>query len=259
MNTDMKKSSKPIMEVSHLSKQFGGLVAVDDLSLAIHPGEIRGLIGPNGCGKTTTMNMMAGLYRPTKGDVRYNDESILKLPPHIRTSKGIMRTFQIPKLFSEMTVFENMLVPALATATEHPSGLLDSLDQKVEEKLTFCKLDHVKNLLAKQLSGGQRMLLQIARGLMVDDLKVFLMDEPFAGINQIIKETIMDAIIEMNEKQGITFLIISHEMPTVRRLCETISVMHEGRLIAEGRMEEVANNPLVIEAYLGGQDGASES
>ena len=160
-----------------------------------------------------------------------------------------MRTFQIPKLFSEMTVSENMLVPALATLTVKPAGILDTLHQKVEEKLTFCKLDHIKNLLAKQLSGGQRMLLQIARGLMVDGLKVFLMDEPFAGINQVIKETII--------KQGITFLIISHEMPTVRRLCRTINVMHEGKLIAEGSMEAVANNPLVIEAYLGGQDGAS--
>jgi len=103
------------------------------------------------------------------------------------------------------------------------------------------------------------MLLQIARGLMVEGLELFLMDEPFAGINQVIKETIMDAIMEMNDNQGITFLIVSHEMSSVRRLCQTVCVMHEGSLIAEGSMTEVANDPLVIEAYLGGQNAASDS
>ena len=107
-----------ILQVNNLAKHFGGLVAVKDLSLSIKTGEIRGLIGPNGCGKTTTMNMLAGLYRPTYGDVQYHGKSIGKLPPHVRTAQGIMRTFQIPKLFSEMTVEENMLVPALATSTK---------------------------------------------------------------------------------------------------------------------------------------------
>lgn len=101
------------------------------------------------------------------------------------------------------------------------------------------------------------MLLQIARGLMVEGLELFLMDEPFAGINQVTKETIMDAILEMNKDHGITFLIVSHEMPSVRRLCQTVSVMHEGSMISEGSIEEIANNPLVIEAYLGGQNAAS--
>ncbi|MDP7582035.1 MAG: ABC transporter ATP-binding protein [SAR324 cluster bacterium] len=248
-----------ILQVNNLAKHFGGLVAVKDLSLSIKTGEIRGLIGPNGCGKTTTMNMLAGLYRPTYGDVQYHGKSIGKLPPHVRTAQGIMRTFQIPKLFSEMTVEENMLVPALATSTKKTPEFVEALEQKAAEKLAFCKLDHVSHLLAKQLSGGQRMLLQIARGLMVEGLELFLMDEPFAGINQVIKETIMDAIVDMNDNQGITFLIVSHEMSSVRRLCQTVSVMHEGSLIAEGSMKEIANDPLVIEAYLGGQNASSDS
>ena len=247
----------PILQVDNLSKQFDGLVAVNDLSFSIESGEIRGLIGPNGCGKTTTMNMLAGLYRPTHGDVRYHGKSILKLPTHTRTAQGIMRTFQIPKLFSEMTVGENMMVPALGTSTVKTPEFIEKLEHKSSEKLTFCKLDHVSHLLAKQLSGGQRMLLQIARGLMVEGLELFLMDEPFAGINQVTKETIMDAILEMNKDHGITFLIVSHEMPSVRRLCQTVSVMHEGSMISEGSIEEIANNPLVIEAYLGGQNAAS--
>ena len=143
------------MEARHLSKQFGGLVAVDDLSLAIHPGEIRGLIGPNGCGKTTTMNMMAGLYRPTKGDVRYNDESILKLPPHIRTSKGIMRTFQIPKLFSEMTVFENMLVPALAVLGIIATGAYPNLREGVTVTASCILIYLVSNLYFIVKGGAQ--------------------------------------------------------------------------------------------------------
>lgn len=241
----------PLLEVRNLTKRFGGLVAVNDVSFSIEPREIRGLIGPNGSGKSTTMNMLAGLYRPSGGDILYQGKSIVNLPPYRRVWKGIMRTFQIPKLFRDMTVLDNMLVPALATAPRKtPEGFRKILAQ-TEERLKFSGLDHIQHLQAKQISGGQSMLLQIARGLMANGLNLFLMDEPFAGINPTIKETIMDAILEMNEKHGITFLIVSHEMPSIRRLCQKISVMHEGSLIAEGSMEEVANNSLVIEAYLG--------
>jgi branched-chain amino acid transport system ATP-binding protein len=241
----------PLLEVRNLTKRFGGLVAVNDVSFSIEPHEIRGLIGPNGSGKSTTMNMLAGLYRPSGGDILYQGKSIVNLQPYQRVWKGIMRTFQIPKLFRDMTVLDNMLVPALATAPQKtPEGFGKILAQ-TEERLKFSGLDHIQHLQAKQISGGQSMLLQIARGLMANGLNLFLMDEPFAGINQTIKDTIMDAILEMNEKHGITFLIVSHEMPSIRRLCQKISVMHEGSLIAEGNMEEVANNPQVIEAYLG--------
>jgi branched-chain amino acid transport system ATP-binding protein len=247
-----------LLEVKDLTKRFGGLVAVNGISLAVEAGEVRGLIGPNGSGKSTTMNLIGGLYRPTAGEMLLDGVPLNRLRPHQRASLGLVRTFQIPKSFGDMTVRENLLVPALATHRERSPAAFRALEHEAERQLAFFKLDHVQHLAAKQLSGGQSMLLQIARGLMVEGLRLFLMDEPFAGINEVIKETIMDAILRMNREQGITFLIVSHEMPSVRRLCGRVSVMHEGRLVAEGTVEEVGNDPMVIEAYLGGSHGAAQ-
>jgi branched-chain amino acid transport system ATP-binding protein len=179
-------------------------------------------------------------------------EPIDGLPPNLRAMRGMVRTFQIPKLFRDMTVLENMLVPALAQAQRGDGEALDAVVARAEELLTFVNLLAAEQELARTLSGGQSMLLQIARGFMVRPLFLYLMDEPFAGVNPQIKSVIMESIQRINQEQGVTFLIVSHEMPTIRRLCSNVSVMHEGRLIAEGSVEEVANNPTVIEAYLGG-------
>ena len=241
-----------LLETRRLSKQFGGLVAVDSLGLALRPGEIRGLIGPNGSGKTTTINLLAGLYRADAGEIYLRGERIDRLRPHEITARGVVRTFQIPKLFGSMTVLENVLIPALA-ALDRGSGLsMPEIYERARQLLVFVTLDRLRHALAKELSGGQAMLLQIARGLMVHPSHLFLLDEPFAGVHPTVKDTIMAAILRMNQEEGMTFLIVSHEMTTLRRLCPRVSVMHEGRLIAEGSFEEVANHPRVLEAYLGG-------
>ena len=240
-----------LLETKSLTKRFGGLVAVDDLPLAVRAGEVRGLIGPNGSGKTTTVNLLSGLYRADAGEIRLRGERIDRLPPHEITARGVARTFQTPKLFGSMTVLENVLLPALTELGRASHRPMPEIRERARRLLEFVTLDGHRHALARELSGGQSMLLQIARGLMVHPIHLFLMDEPFAGVHPTIKDTIMETILRMNRTEGVTFLIVSHEMATLRRLCRRVSVMHEGKLIAEGSFEEVANHALVLEAYLG--------
>jgi branched-chain amino acid transport system ATP-binding protein len=248
----MMNRTSTILEIENLTKSFGGLKAVDGLSMSVEKGEIRGIIGPNGSGKTTLVNLITGIYDATSGAIYLGGERIDRLKPHVRTSKGIIRTFQIPKVFRNMSVLENLLVPAFSDSQGDRYKRHKEVLQEAHDLLKFVQLEHMKNALAKTLSGGQLMLLQIARGFMIDPLNLYLMDEPFAGVNPQIKGVIMESIKEMNHEKGVTFVVVSHEMPAIRRLCGTVSVMHEGRSIAEGSLEEVANIPTVIEAYIGG-------
>ena len=244
-------SNGPLLETRSLTKRFGGVVAVAELPLAVMPGEIRGLIGPNGSGKTTTVNLLSGLYRADAGEIRLRGERIDRLQPHEITARGVARTFQTPKLFGSMTVLENVLLPALAGAGREGHRPMAEIRARARRLLDFVTLDGHRHASAKELSGGQSMLLQIARGLMVHPIHLFLMDEPFAGVHPTIKDTIMETILRMNRTERVTFLIVSHEMATLRRLCRRVSVMHEGKLIAEGSFEEIANHAVVLEAYLG--------
>ena len=248
----MLDHGRKLLEIENLTKHFGGLTAVNSLSISIEEGEIRGIIGPNGSGKTTLMNLISGIYKATSGKIYLNGSRIDHLKPNVRTAKGIIRTFQIPKVFRNMTVLENMLVPALSDSQGDRYKRHQEIVSEAKELLAFVELDHMRGQLAKNLSGGQNMLLQIARGFMVDPLRLYLMDEPFAGVNPKIKSVIMESIIQMNREKGVTFIIVSHEMPSIRRLCDRVSMIHEGRCIAEGSLEEVANIPAVIEAYIGG-------
>jgi branched-chain amino acid transport system ATP-binding protein len=150
-----------------------------------------------------------------------------------------------------MTVLENVLLPALAALDRGAGGALPVITDRARRLLDFVTLDRLRHAPAKELSGGQSMLIQIARALMVRPLHLILMDEPFAGVHPSIRDIILEAIVKMNREEGITFLIVSHEMAELRRLCQRVSVMDEGRLIAEGTLEEVANDPVVLEAYLG--------
>jgi ABC-type branched-subunit amino acid transport system ATPase component len=240
-----------LLETRGLTKRFGGLVAVDGLPLAVRPTEVRGLIGPNGSGKTTTVNLLSGLYRADAGEIELRGERIDRLRPHEVSARGVARTFQTPKVFGNMTVLENVLLPALAALDRGGRRPRSEILEHARGLLEFVTLDRQRHALAKELSGGQSMLLQIARGLMVRPIHLFLMDEPFAGVHPTIKDTIMETILRMNRAEGVTFLIVSHEMATLRRLCERVSVMHEGKLIAEGSFEEIANHAAVLEAYLG--------
>ena len=244
-------SNGRLLETRSLTKRFGGVVAVDELPLAVMPGEIRGLIGPNGSGKTTTVNLLSGLYRADAGEIRLRGERIDRLRPHEITARGVARTFQTPKLFGSMTVLENALLPALTAAGREGHRPMAEIRARARRLLDFVTLDGHRHASARELSGGQSMLLQIARGLMVHPIHLFLMDEPFAGVHPTIKDTIMETILRMNRAERVTFLIVSHEMATLRRLCRRVSVMHEGKLIAEGSFEEIANHAVVLEAYLG--------
>jgi ABC-type branched-subunit amino acid transport system ATPase component len=242
-----------LLEIRGLAKRFGGVTAVSGLDLSVEAGEVRGLIGPNGSGKTTTINLISALYRPDRGEIRLAGERIERLRPHEIAARGVARTFQISKLFANMTVLENVLVPALAELDRAGARRAPAhIHERARRLLDLVLLDGHRHALAKELSGGQSMLLQIARGLMLQSVRLFLMDEPFAGVHPTIKDTIMQTILTANREEGVTFLIVSHEMATLRRLAGRVSVMHEGRLIAEGSFEAVANQPLVLEAYLGG-------
>jgi len=240
-----------LLETREATKHFGGVAAVNGLSLAVGEGEIRGLIGPNGSGKTTTVNLLSGLYRLDAGEIHLGAERIDRLAPHQIAARGVGRTFQVPKLFGNMTVLENILVPAMAALDRGERHPRHEILARAGRLLEFVTLDGLRDALAKELSGGQAMLAQIARALMIRPLKLLLMDEPFAGVHATIRKIIIDAVLHMNREEGVTILIISHEMAELRRLCSRVSVMHEGRLIAEGTLDEVANDATVLEAYLG--------
>jgi branched-chain amino acid transport system ATP-binding protein len=241
----------PALETRGVVKRFGGVVAVDGLSLAIGRGEIRGLIGPNGSGKTTTINTLSGLHRLDAGEIHLAGRRVDRLRPHEIAARGVARTFQIPKLFGNMTVLENVLLPGQAERARAGARPMAEIVESARRHLELVAMERHRHALAKQLSGGQAMLVQIARALMIHPLEVVLMDEPFAGVHPAIREIILESILRMNREEGITFLIVSHEMAELRRLCQLVSVMDEGRLIAEGTLDDVANDPHVLEAYLG--------
>ena len=249
-----------MISIEHLSKHFGGLKAVDDVSINISKGSITGLIGPNGAGKTTLFNTVAGLHAPTDGRVLLDGEDITGLEPHRLFAKGLLRTFQIAHEYSRMSVTENlMMVPpgqsgeSLIHAWFHPGRVAreeDAIYQKAREVIDFLNLGTVADELAGNLSGGQKKLLELGRTMMVDARIVFL-DEVGAGVNRTLLRDIGDAIIKLNREQGYTFCMIEHDMDFIRRLCDPVICMAEGAILAEGTAEEVQNNEEVIEAYLG--------
>jgi len=244
----VNSQKKGLLNVENVVKNFGGLEAISHVSLQVAEGEIRGLIGPNASGKTTLINLITGIYKVTDGAIYFSGNRIHTLQPDVLACMGIMRTFQIPRVFRDMTVLENVMVPALSQGQT-----MVEAKAKAEEVLEFALLSDLKDAPAKSLSGGQNMLLQIVRGFMNKNLRLYIMDEPFAGVHQSIKGIILEAIKTLNREKGIAFLIVSHEMTTISNLCHQISVLHKGEIISQGTMEDVANDPMVIDAYLGGQ------
>ncbi|MEM9343789.1 MAG: ABC transporter ATP-binding protein [Pseudomonadota bacterium] len=249
-----------MIRVENLHKHFGGFHAVDGASLEIAPGSITGLIGPNGAGKTTLFNVIAGRLPPTSGQVFMDGEDITGLPPHELFHKGLLRTFQIAHEFSSMTVRENlMMVPAdqsgetLWNAWFKRGRVAEedrALAQKADEVLEFLTIDHLTHEKAGNLSGGQKKLLELGRTMMVDAKIVFL-DEVGAGVNRTLLNTIGDAIQRLNHERGYTFCMIEHDMDFIGRLCDPVICMAEGKVLAEGTIDEIKANEQVIEAYLG--------
>jgi branched-chain amino acid transport system ATP-binding protein len=249
-----------MLEIRSLRKAFGGAVAVADVSLDLREGEIAGLIGPNGAGKTTLFNLISGALAPTAGSIMLQGADITRDAPHRRLSRGLARTFQIPRPFAEMTLLENLLTAARAQTGERilPNWIMPGRVAREEranvvkamDVLDFVDLATLAREPARVLSGGQRKLLELARVLMSEP-RIVLLDEPGAGVNPILLETIMSKIAEINAR-GITFLIIEHNMHLVARLCRHVYVMAAGRLLCDGSPAEVVGNPEVVEAYLGG-------
>ena len=246
--------------VENLHKHFGGFKAVDGASLTIETGSITGLIGPNGAGKTTLFNVIAGRLPPTSGRVMMDGEDITGLPPHELFAKGLLRTFQIAHEFGSMTVRENlMMVPAAQSGEslfnacfrrEAVAAEERRIREKADEVLEFLTITHLADQRASNISGGQKKLLELGRTMMVDAKVVFL-DEVGAGVNRTLLNTIGDAIIRLNKERGYTFCVIEHDMDFIGRLCDPVICMAEGKVLAQGTVDEVKNNEKVIEAYLG--------
>jgi branched-chain amino acid transport system ATP-binding protein len=238
----------PLLETRDLVKRFGGVLATGGVDLAIEAGEIRGLIGPNGAGKSTLVNLVAGLYAADAGDIRLAGRSLAGLKPHEITRRGLVRSFQVSRLFGNMSVRENLLLPFFAQSAGRDAGAAQA---RAARLLELTRLAPLAEQPAKTLSGGQRALLQVAAGFMTPALVCYVLDEPFAGINPTLKESIIELIEQENRASGTTFLIVSHEMAVVRRLCRRVTVMVEGRVAAEGTLDEVAARGDVLAAYLG--------
>ena len=249
-----------MIKVENIHMHFGGLRAVDGVSLTVADGSITGLIGPNGAGKTTLFNVIAGHYAPTSGKVWLDGEDITGLKPHQLFAKGMLRTFQIAHEFSTLTVRENlMMVPAqqagenLVNTWLRPSMVREEEERvraKADDVIEFLEIPQVADELAGNLSGGQKKLLELGRTMMVDAKIVFL-DEVGAGVNRTLLNTVGDAILRLNKERGYTFCMIEHDMDFIARLCDPVICMAEGRVLAEGTIEEIRGNEQVIEAYLG--------
>ena len=249
-----------MIRVDNVCKYFGGLKAVDHVSIEIAAGSITGLIGPNGAGKTTLFNTIAGLYAPTEGRVFLDDEEITGLQPHQLFNKGLLRTFQIAHEFTRLSVVENLMMVPGQQAGENLINTWfrrqqvtreeRAINERAMEVIDFLNLGQVANEIAGNLSGGQKKLLELGRTMMVDAKIVFL-DEVGAGVNRTLLREIGDAIIKLNQEKNYSFCMIEHDMDFISRLCDPVICMAEGAVLAEGTAAEVKNNEEVIEAYLG--------
>lgn len=249
-----------MLEVTSLGISFGGLRAVDELSMKIEEGGLVGLIGPNGAGKTTVFNMLTGVYRPTDGGIRLDGQNLIGKKPHDICKLGVARTFQNIRLFSNLSVLDNVktglhneITYTLAESLLHLGSYHKkerAMDGRAMELLEVFDLGSVADYKAANLPYGKQRKLEIARALATDP-KLLLLDEPAAGMNPNETEELMETIELVRKKFGVTVLLIEHDMKLVSGICEYLYVLNFGRLLAEGTPSEVLKNPEVVTAYLG--------
>jgi len=249
-----------MIEIVNVSKHFGGIKAVENVNLKIKKETITGLIGPNGAGKTTLFNVIAGVYKPSSGKVFLDNQEITNFEPHELFKKGLLRTFQISQEFSSLTVIENLMMVPDNQSGENilntwikPSKIAQEekvVKQKAQEVLEFLQLSHLSNEYAGNLSGGQKKLLELGRTMMVKP-KIIFLDEVGAGVNKTLLKKISSLITKLNKELKFTFCMIEHDMDLITELCDPVIVMSEGKILIEGKADEIINNQSVIEAYLG--------
>ncbi|UIE37884.1 ABC transporter ATP-binding protein [Leptodesmis sichuanensis] len=254
-----QSSELPLLVASGLNKSFGGIRAIDNAAIEVRKGSITGLVGPNGAGKTTLFNLLLNFIRSDSGRVLFDGEPIHHLPPYRIARMGMVRTFQVARALSRMSVMDNMLLAAQKQTGENfwmtwfkqreIAQEEKQQRQKAMEILESIGLAHMAAEYAGALSGGQRKLLEMGRALMTDP-KLILLDEPAAGVNPTLINQICDRIQRWN-REGLTFLIIEHNMDVIMSLCDRVWVLAEGRNLAAGTPAEIQSNPEVLEAYLG--------
>jgi len=256
----LNENTQPVLQIDKLTKFFGGLCAVKDFDLVVNPNDLVGLIGPNGAGKTTVFNMISGLYFPSSGEINFQGESLAGLEPFEITRKGVGRTFQNIRVFPNLSVLDNVCI------AYHPHAgysLMDSifrdrkyaakekeLVERAQDFLEIFKLENIQNELAKNLPYGEQRRVEIARALACDP-RLLLLDEPAAGMNPREIINLMDLIHFIRDRFKLTILLIEHQMRVVMGICEGITVMDFGEVIARGTPKEIQDNLDVIEAYLG--------
>jgi branched-chain amino acid transport system ATP-binding protein len=252
-----------LLSVRDLRKTFGGITAVDGVSFDVTAETMTGLIGPNGAGKSTTFDLITGVQKPDSGQVVFDGAEVTGARSNVIANQGLVRTFQIARELSEMTVLENVMLAPRDQQGEQlwrsvfPGARSQVIDQETElrerawEMLEFLELDHLAREYAGTLSGGQRKLLELARVLMTDP-EMILLDEPLAGVNPTLEEKLLARLHDLQD-DGYTFLFVEHDMDVIMNHCDPLIVMHQGDVLTTGPPEQVKNDERVLEAYLGGE------